>query len=72
MNISLYTQNSYPSYMPGSMVRSSRSESVQEVNVDKPAVSEQMRQLIRGLKQAPAQNRNPYAAVSEDRKNGFL
>ncbi len=44
----------------------------QEDTGEKTTMSQQMRYLIRGLRQTPDSDQNPYVSTSKDRINGFL
>lgn len=44
----------------------------QKVTYDKPTMSQEMRQMVRSLKQAPEQKQNPYAVTPDSKANGFL
>ncbi|MCR5789602.1 MAG: hypothetical protein K6G83_06910 [Lachnospiraceae bacterium] len=56
--------------MPLKTPQFSSSASVQEATYEKPVVSDQMRALLRSLKQSSSKDQNPYAS-SSDRANEF-
>ncbi|MCR5337196.1 MAG: hypothetical protein K6E75_01435, partial [Lachnospiraceae bacterium] len=97
MNISLYTQNPYSSYMQKAGQGSSGSGlggvmptvSVQktagggaltqgvtknsgQADSEKSTLSDQMKQMLRGLKKSSEKEQNPFAGTSQDKVNGFL
>ena len=68
MNVSLYSQTSYMS----GMTRSVSSRYSEEINQQRKDKDQQMRELIRNLDQMRDQDKNPFAATSRDKADGFL